>query len=233
MARGSGARTDIGGAEVAGAGISQVSNQRAHISALFPEQAGDVARALGRAFIHDPPLVRVLPDLTDPVERAKRLEAMFTVVLEVQRRLGQPSLCVVHQGRAVGGAVIEGIKSPVPIRAVLASLADAPKMIAALGAGGAIRAVRLQGELNENRPHKPHLYLNLLGIDPEFQRHHFGSALLDELRDIVAARPEMIGVYLETATEANVAYYQSRAYEVLGEIHPLGVRMWRMLQPRR
>ncbi len=213
--------------------MSQESNQRARVSVVFPEQFDDLARALGRAFIHDPPLMRVLPDVNDPVERAKRLKSMFQVVLDVQRRTGQPNLCVVDQGRVVGGAVIEGVKSRIPIRAMLASLADGPKMIAALGAGGAIRAVRLQAVLNENRPKKPHLYLNLLGIDPDYQRHHFGSALLDELRDIVAARPEMIGVYLETATEANVAYYESRGYQVLGEIHPLGVRMWRMLQPRR
>jgi hypothetical protein len=35
-----------------------------------------------------------------------------------------------------------------------------------------------------------------------------------------------------TATEANVGYYIRFGYRVLGEIFPLGVKMWRMLQPR-
>ncbi|MGH7948067.1 MAG: GNAT family N-acetyltransferase [Candidatus Binataceae bacterium] len=213
--------------------MTQTTHQRPKVSAMFPEQGDDVARSLGRAFIHDPPLLRVLPDVTDPVERAERLTRMFAVVLDMQRRAGHPTLCVVQDGRAVGGALIEGVRRGLPIGARVAALADGGRMFAALGASGLVRAARLQGELHENRPDKPHLYLNLLGIDPEFQRHHFGSALLDELRAIAEGRPEMIGVYLETATEANVAYYQSRGYVVLSEIHPLGVKMWRMLQLRR
>jgi hypothetical protein len=57
--------------------------------------------------------------------------------------------------------------------------------------------------------------------------------LLDHLRELAAQRSNLAGVYLETATEANVPYYTRAGYEVLGEIFPLGVRMWRMMQPRR
>ena len=106
-------------------------------------------------------------------------------------------------------------------------------MIGALGWGGTLRALRLTDELLRNRPKEPHIYLNLLGVDPDYQRRHFGIALLDHLRELAALRSNLAGVYLETATEANVAYYTSAGYEVLGEIFPLGVRMWRMMQPRR
>ncbi len=106
-------------------------------------------------------------------------------------------------------------------------------MIAAAGWGGTMRAIRLGDELFRNRPAEPHIYLNLLGVDPDYQRRHFGIALLDHLRDLARMRSNLAGVYLETATEANVAYYVRAGYEVLGEIRPLGVRMWRMMQPRR
>ena len=46
-------------------------------------------------------------------------------------------------------------------------------------------------------------------------------------------RSDLEGVYLETATETNVAYYTRNGFEVIGEFYPLGVRMWRMFQPRR
>jgi hypothetical protein len=46
-------------------------------------------------------------------------------------------------------------------------------------------------------------------------------------------RPDLDGVYLETGTEANVAYYSRNGYEIIGEFYPLGVRMWRMFQARR
>jgi ribosomal protein S18 acetylase RimI-like enzyme len=96
-----------------------------------------------------------------------------------------------------------------------------------------MRGIQLMDVLTRNHPKKPHIYLNFLGVDPDYQRHHCGTALLDELRALAAIRPELCGIYLETATEANVAYYQSRGYELLSEIFPLGVRMWRMLQRRQ
>jgi hypothetical protein len=64
------------------------------------------------------------------------------------------------------------------------------------------------------------------------QRRHFGVALLDWLRGQITLRNDLIGVYLETAREANVSYYSHRGYSVTGEIFPLGARMWQMLQPR-
>ena len=94
------------------------------------------------------------------------------------------------------------------------------------------RAVAALDVLSRNRPAAPHLYLNVLGVEPALQRRHFGIVLLDWLRDQTALRPELLGVYLETATEANVSYYSHVGYRVTGEIYPLGVRMWQMLQPR-
>ena len=41
-------------------------------------------------------------------------------------------------------------------------------------------------------------------------------------------RPEIAGVYLETGTEANVAFYSSKGYEILGELYPIGVKQWRI-----
>jgi ribosomal protein S18 acetylase RimI-like enzyme len=75
--------------------------------------------------------------------------------------------------------------------------------------------------------------LQVLGVDPPFQGKHYGGALLDRLKLEASARPEIAGVYLETATEANVAFYGSKGYEVLGELYPIGVRTWRMYQRKR
>ena len=106
-------------------------------------------------------------------------------------------------------------------------------MLQGIGWGGLKRGIQLQSELLKNHPHEPHIYLNFLGVDPDYQRHHCGSVLIEELRRLAASRSSLCGVYLETGTEANVSYYQSRGYEVLGEINPLGCRMWRMLQRKR
>jgi ribosomal protein S18 acetylase RimI-like enzyme len=70
-------------------------------------------------------------------------------------------------------------------------------------------------------------------MEPSFQGRHCGVAILNHLRELVEARSDLDSVYLETATEANVAYYRRNGFEVIGEFYPLGVRMWRMFQARR
>jgi ribosomal protein S18 acetylase RimI-like enzyme len=105
-------------------------------------------------------------------------------------------------------------------------------MLAAVGSGGTLRAIRLGDEIGKNRPHEPHLYLSMIGVDPQHQGRHYGIALLEHLNTMASVRPDLIGNYLETATERNVAYYERAGYQVLGEMKPLGVRMWRMMRPR-
>jgi ribosomal protein S18 acetylase RimI-like enzyme len=199
---------------------------------LFPEQDADAARALGRAFIHDPPLKAILPEVTDPSERARRLTLMFEVILAIQRRSGQPVIGAMVQGRVAGVGIIEGAgKPPSSAHMILAGIGRAPAAIQALGVGGLQRSFKLLDVLARNHPREPHIYLNFLGVDPDFQRrHHCGGAILEHLRYLAANRADVAGVYLETATEANVAYYHARGYEVTGELFPLGVRMWQMFQ---
>lgn len=210
-----------------------MDNSRPRVSVLFPEQYPETARALGRAFIEDPPFWMILPDVADPVERARRFTMLFEVVLGIQRKSGQPVFGVVMDGKVVGAAVTEGAGHPSIVQTVLSGLGGLPKLISAVGTGGTMRSIRLMDELSHNHPPEPHIYLNFLGVDPDYQGKHCGSALLEHLREVASERDSLCGVYLETATEANVAYYQARQYEVLNEIRPLGVRMWRMLQHRR
>ena len=207
---------------------------RPKVSVIFREQDGETARSLGRAFINDPPLKVILPSPIEPVARAAQLEMMFRGVLAMQRVNGQPLLGVMIEGKVVAAAVIEGAAGISRMRLWMSGLVQLPSMVQGLGWGGMRRGMQLMDELAKNHPREPHIYLNFLGVDPEFQRrHHCGSVLLEYLREIAAERPSLCGVYLETATEANVAYYQARGYEVIGELRPLGVRMWQMLQRTR
>jgi len=208
------------------------TNQRPAASILFPEQYGEAARALGRAFINDPPVKILLPEPSDPVERARLLTYFFEAMLGIQRKTGEPVLGVVMDNKVVAAAILESGGVPVATL-ILSGLMQMPRMLQGIGLNGLWRGIQLQGELVKNHPHEPHIYLNFLGVDPDYQRHHCGSVIIEELRRLAAMRSSLCGVYLETGTEENVAYYQSRGYEILGEIRPLGCRMWRMLQRRR
>jgi hypothetical protein len=41
-------------------------------------------------------------------------------------------------------------------------------VISAVGAGGTVRALRLLDAVGGNYPREPHLYLNMLGVDPGY-----------------------------------------------------------------
>jgi ribosomal protein S18 acetylase RimI-like enzyme len=203
------------------------------VTVVYPEQYGEAAVSMGRAFINDPIFKPIIPDITEPVARAEHLADLFRVMLAIERRHGQPVFGVIDDGRVVGAAVTEGIAHPTAMSFVMTGMAQMPRLVRAIGWSGIVRAMNMFSVLAENHPKEPHLYLQVLGVDPDFQGRHYGGALLDRLRLEAGARKELAGVYLETATEANVAFYSSKGYEVMSEIFPLGVRMWRMFQRKR
>jgi ribosomal protein S18 acetylase RimI-like enzyme len=203
------------------------------VALVFPEHYADAAGVLSRAFVDDPLINALVPEPREPVERARRLAGLFAVVLKLQRGDGQPVFGVFEAGRLIAAAVVEGTMHAAAGATVASGLLSLPAMVRAVGWGGVRRAIRLVDTLTRNHPPRPHLYLNILGVEPSFQGRHCGIAILNHLRELVQARADLDGVYLETATEANVAYYTRNGYEVISEFYPLGVRMWRMFQARR
>jgi ribosomal protein S18 acetylase RimI-like enzyme len=187
---------------------------------------------LGRAFVNDP-LIRAIVAPADLSDAVRRMTALFCVIVRGHRGHGQPVIGVIDDGRVGGAAVIEQLGHPRGAAAtVLHDLPLLPALLRVAGIPGLRRAISVLDTLTRNRPSEPHLYLNLLGVEPALQGRHFGVAMLDYLREQVALRRELAGVYLETATEANVAFYSRFGYRELTEIYPLGVRVWRMLQSR-
>ena len=185
-------------------------DQRPTASILFPEQYPEAARALGRAFINDPPVRVILPEPADPVERARLLTFFFEALLGIQRNTGEPVLGVVLDNKVVAAAILESGGVPVATL-ILHGLLQMPRMLQGIGWSGLKRGIQLQGELVKNHPHEPHIYLNFLGVDPDYQRHHCGSVIIEELRRLAAARASLCGVYLETGTESECPVLLSRA----------------------
>jgi ribosomal protein S18 acetylase RimI-like enzyme len=203
------------------------------VALVFVEHYADAAGVLSRAFVDDPLINALVPEPREPGERVRRLAGLFGVVLHLQRGDGQPVFGVFEAGRLIAAAVVEGTMHASAGATVASGLRNLPTMVRAVGWGGVRRSIKLVDTLTRNHPPQPHLYLNILGVEPSFQGRHCGVAILNHLRDLVETRSDLEGVYLETATEANVAYYTRNGYEVIGEFYPLGVRMWRMFQPRR
>jgi GNAT superfamily N-acetyltransferase len=202
------------------------------VVSLEATQDSEAAEVLGRAFVNDPPLRAMLRHVTDPAERSRILGVVFGVALARQRAHRQPVFGIVREGKVVAVAISEGVghrSNRTPPHVAISMLA---RMIAAAGLSGTLRAMRLSWQMSRKHPSEPHLYLSVLGVDPDYQGQHYGIRLLNYLTWWVGGHPEWSGIYLETATQANVRYYARAGYRLLGEMRPLGVTMWRMMQPR-
>lgn len=90
------------------------------------------------------------------------------------------------------------------------------------------RFVALQGVLAANTPQEDHWYLQMVGTHPDWQRLGFGTHLIRQ--GIERATTDGLGVYLETETVENVAYYRHLGFEVRSEwtVSAGGPQMWGM-----
>jgi len=77
----------------------------------------------------------------------------------------------------------------------------------------------------------PHLYLLALGVRPVQQRRGIGSALLGSAL-AQAARPGLPW-YLDTANQANLAFYGRHGFQVMatGVVAGGGPALWGMARP--
>lgn len=79
---------------------------------------------------------------------------------------------------------------------------------------------------------RPHWYLHLLGVRPEAQGKGLSRAVLRPMFD--AADRDRAPIFLETATETNVAIYKRMGFEVLGFTElPGGIPNWEMAREPR
>ncbi|MDP0490428.1 MAG: N-acetyltransferase [Verrucomicrobiota bacterium JB023] len=84
--------------------------------------------------------------------------------------------------------------------------------------------------MEEFHPQEPHWHLPLLGVDPMYQGHGLGSALLDHA--LQRCDNEGCQAYLESSNPRNIALYQRYGFQPLGEIQsgtsPTAIPMLRL-----
>jgi GNAT superfamily N-acetyltransferase len=103
------------------------------------------------------------------------------------------------------------------------------RLLADLGPAGAIsRGLELK-RMERRHPERPHYYLQLIAVDPDFTRQGRATALLGALQ----ARADASGhpVYLETSSQDNLDFYVRRAYSVRAETMLAGnLRLWSLVR---
>ena len=91
--------------------------------------------------------------------------------------------------------------------------------------------IALGSIIDANTPTEEHWYLQMIGTHPDWQGRGIGSTLIRE--GLSWARRDGLGVYLETETVENVAYYRHLGFEVRSEwdVPAGGPHMWGMWIP--
>lgn len=177
------------------------------------------AAMLGRAFADDPAFGYVFPD---PADRARRLPRLFALMLEPDVKAG---MALVTEG--AGAATLWRA----PGRAVISwpeTLARAWPLWRALG-GGMGRALSVGRAIEAHLPAGDFWYLHVAGCDPARRGEGLGTAAVRAGLRRAAGR---LPCRLETATEANIAFYARLGFAVTGEwTTPGGPRFWSMLRP--
>src|SRR4051794_27145178 len=172
--------------------------------------AAEVALAL--AFQDDPGMIHIEPDAT---RRANLLPAFFRTFIAAS--LAEDGDLV------VAGDPIEGIASwfgperhgPSPDAMGANGIAD---VLGLAGRAATDRLLSMVEEIERQHAalaHGPHLRLEFYGVVPARQGRGVGTALIDHGH----RRADELGVpcYLETFSDANVAFYGRRGYAVVGE----------------
>jgi GNAT superfamily N-acetyltransferase len=110
-----------------------------------------------------------------------------------------------------------------------------PPMAEALGDEAMARFVAAQehtARIREVLQPGDHLYLSILGVEPEFQRQGIGKALIAPRLGWADGRG--LACYLDTFKERNVAFYQQSGFAVATDSRvPEGPRVWTMVRAPR
>jgi GNAT superfamily N-acetyltransferase len=87
------------------------------------------------------------------------------------------------------------------------------------------RVLRGLGQVELRHPVQEHLYLAVLGVDPDRQGQGVGSQLIRPGLDLCDR--ERLPAYLETGKEANLAFYGRHGFEVVDRLDlPKGPPVW-------
>ena len=206
---------------------NQMSNESAKLYSLKAEDIKTASTMLAKAFFHDPVWVHVMPD-TD--ERNEKLPIAFEFLLKYASKYGE-IYASSHQ--------LEGVVALLPhdkIKMTFWRILRSGAFKVGIGLGQEIgnRIQKAFDPIDKDREelmgNKPYLYIQAIGVDPEFQGKGFGTKLMKSTFAI--ADKKQISIYLETETKQNLLFYKKLNFTVLKEQSLLGTDFiyWAMLR---
>jgi len=195
---------------------------------LGKEQVEQASEVLARAFRDDPELLSFIPEAK---KRQKLLRSLFRVSLNHAIRHGE----VYSVSPAIEGVAV-WLPSAAPEMSFWAMLRGGGLGLL-FGAGwGLARKMKKDEDFARKLRYQlapfNHLYLAVLGVDPELQGQGYASCLLKPR--LARLDKEKLPAYLETSIEDYVPMYEHFGFEVIKEtkLPSSGAKMWVMLRKK-
>lgn len=173
---------------------------------------------LARAFDDDPALAWIFPNAA---LRRRRLPGLFRMLFDSD-----------HAGvrlMSTGGEAATLWRGPGNAETGMAEMLRYALPMAATFGLALGRGMALANAIDAHFPRQPFWYLHIAGCDPAHQGKGHGKAAVQAGLDRMGGSG--LPFYLETATEANIGFYQGLGFRVTGEwrLGSDGPVMWSML----
>jgi ribosomal protein S18 acetylase RimI-like enzyme len=84
----------------------------------------------------------------------------------------------------------------------------------------------------KGKPPAPHYYLGVIGVRPDMHGRGIGTQLLRSFCDLSRSDPLSCGVYLETAEESNLRFYERAGFAETGRGRLGRATLWCMYLPQ-
>ena len=191
------------------------------------DSSGEAAEVLALAFEDDPFIRYLFPGQAD----ISRVRQLFHFICESRLELEWPLIGTASEGKLTGVACVsmpEKKKWPPALTGKYEILQSS------IGDISANRMSRFSKLSQKYAPKQSHCYLAVLGIHPEFQERGLGAVLVDAVGKMSESHPESTGVFLETAKQANVTFYEHFGYRLVAKdkLDDI-VDFWYMFRPNK
>lgn len=181
------------------------TSESAALHRAMPQQIAGLARVLSRAFQQDPFYAWLAPSRN---ERPWRLERFFEQLL--RRYSAELSETYTTEGLLACAIWLPPGEHRLSLPQQLLALPDFAHALSWKAMGRGLKLLNHLDSLHARFAPEPHVYLSVLGVDPEAQ----GRGLASQLLRFRLQRCDAEGreVYLETANQKNVAFYERHGF---------------------
>ena len=196
------------------------------MSITTPTQSdvGEAVSCLATAFARDP----ITGFLLQPSQGYRdRLTQFFSLLMRARIELKMPAF-VARGAQGIDGATMgySTVRSDWP-----AALAEEWDHFEKAIPGLTDRMAIYDEVANKFKPSAPHYYLGVIGTDASSQGSGIGTQLLKAFCEVSASDRLSSGVYLETAQESNLRFYERAGFAETGRGNLGEATLWCMYLP--